>query len=342
MGIQLERSGELITRVASTPALQVGDSATLSAQTPNVQVGEHYFLAVIEYSLDEENLNNKRTILVTVGLPPKAVVINEVMYGPNGGEPEWIEIYNASSIDVNLKNWKISNRITSAKYAIATTDALLQRSGFAVITRDSLAFLAFHPSIHGLLFVNRNLPIALFSNSGDGVVLFDSRDSQMDSLFYSPGWGGSGGRSLERIATGGASTDPSNWGTSLDPSGGSPGCINTLAQKDNDLAISTVSISPASPTAGGSFTLSAVVQNAGINPASSYTVSFFEDANNDSVGQANELITRSSSTMALQPGDSASFAAQVFNAQAGISLYLVTVDYTRRRESAEQSANHRG
>jgi hypothetical protein len=174
-------------------------------------MGEHHYLVAIEYSLDEENVNNKRIILVTVGLPPKTVVINEIMYAPNGGEPEWIEIFNASSIEVDLRDWRLSNRITSAKYAIATTDALLPRRGLAVITRDSLGFLAFHPSIPGMLLVNRNLPVALFSNSGDGAVLFDSRDSQMDSLFYSPSWGGGGGRSLERIAPEGASTDQLNW-----------------------------------------------------------------------------------------------------------------------------------
>jgi hypothetical protein len=319
---------ELITRITSPPPLLAGDSTTLSAQTPNVQVGEHYFLAVIEYSLDEENLNNMRTIRVTVGLPPKAVVINEIMYGPNGGEPEWIEIYNASGIEVNLRNWRISNRFTSSKYVITSSTALLHCRDYAVITRDSLSFLAFHPSFQGVLFVNRNVPVSLFSNSGDGVVLFDSGDGQMDSLFYSPSWGGSEGRSLERVAPGRVSTDPSNWGTSLDPSGGSPGCVNTLAQKDNDLAINIVSIWPASPVAGGTITFTAVVQNAGTNPASSYTASFFEDANNDSVGQANELIACSNSTMVLQPGDSASFTAQISNVHAGMSVYLVTVDYS--------------
>ena len=327
-GDSVGQAEELFSRVTMTPILQVGDSATFSAQTPNLVVGDHRYLVAIEYSLDEENLNNKRIVLVTVGLPPKAVVINEIMYAPNGGEPEWLEIYNTTNVEVNLRNWKFSNRFTSTKYPITTSEVLLPPKGFAVITRDSVAFLAFHPSIPEMLFANRNLPIALFSNSGDAAVLFDSRDSSMDSLFYSPNWGGSGGRSLERIAPGGASTDQSNWGTSSDPSGSSPGRVNTLAQEENDLAISGVNVSPASPIAGCAVTLTAVILNAGTNLASSYAISFFEDVNNDSTGQVSELITRSSSMVPLQPGDSASFTAQVSKVQAGGHSYLVTVDYS--------------
>lgn len=319
---------ELITRTPSSGTLQPGDSITFSTQVVNLSLGDHRYVVTVDYPSDEELLNNKRIVTVAVGLPQRTVVINEIMYGPSGGEPEWIEIYNTSNGEVNLKNWKLSNRITSTKYTITTADIALPPKGFAVVTRDSLAFQTFHPSIPGLLLVNTSLPIALFSNSGDAVVVLDARNAVMDTLFYSPSWGGSGGRSLERIAPLGSSTDQLNWGTSLDPSGSTPGHINTLAQKDNDLAVRSISVSPPFPIAGNNVTLTAKAANVGTNTASNYTVSFFEDVNGDSAGQASELIARTTSTAALQPGDSASFSAQVPNVTSGDHRYIGTLDYS--------------
>jgi len=327
------QESELISRVPSTATLQPGDSADFGVQVLNVALGLHRDVVVIEYGGDEDLLNNTRVVPLAVGLPQKSVVINEIMYAPSGGEPEWIEIYNTSTTSINLRNWKLSNRITTTKYTMSTTDILLPAKGFAVVTRDSLAFQAFHPTIPGLLLVNSSLPIALFSNSGDGVVLFDDRSAPMDSLFYSPSWGGSGGRSLERIVPLGPSTDQSNWGSSFDPSGSTPGRINTIGQRDNDLGVRSFTFSPAVPVAGNAITLTAKVANVGLNPASNYALSFYEDANGDSVGQASELIRRISSTGTLQPGDSVAFSAQVLNVASGDHRYLATVEY-----SADESA----
>ena len=320
------QESELITRVTSIPTLQPGDSASFTGRVLNVSLGDHRYLVIVDYTSDEDLLNNKRVVLVTVGLPQRTVVINEIMYGPSGGEPEWVEIYNTSNNDVNLRNWKISNRITSTKYPFTNSDALLPPRSFAVITRDSLAFQTFHPSISGMLFINASLPIALFSNSGDAVVVYDARNAPIDSLFYSPTWGGGGGRSLERVAPDGPSSERSNWGTSLDPSGSSPGRVNTIAQKDNDLAVSSILVSPLFPSAGANIILTAKIVNLGTNPASSYAVSFFDDLDGDSTGQTNELITRTSSTGTLQPTDSASFSTQVLNISAGEHRYIFLVE----------------
>jgi hypothetical protein len=319
---------ELIVRLTSTRVLQRGDSASYSTQTAKVSLGDHRYLALVDYGADEETLNNEALILVSAGLPVKTVVINEIMYGPSGGEPEWIELYNTSAAEVNLKNWRFSNRVTSSKYDLTASDVYLSPKGFAVITRDSLAFFTFHPSILGLFLVNSDLPIALFSNSGDAVVLFDARTNVMDSLFYAPTWGGGGGRSLERIGPGASSTDPSNWGASIDPSGSSPGRANTLAKKSHDLAIRRLTSFPQIAYEGATITLKATILNAGTNPALDFVVSFYEDVNADSTGQPSELVIRTNSTGPLEPGDSIAFNAQTLGASAGMHRYLVSADYS--------------
>ena len=43
------------------------------------------------------------------------IVINEIMYAPSSGDPEWIEIYNRSSSAINLKGLSISDNSTKVK-----------------------------------------------------------------------------------------------------------------------------------------------------------------------------------------------------------------------------------
>ncbi len=284
-GDSVGQNDELFSHITMTPTLQVGDSVAFSAQAPSAMLGDYHYLAAVEYPLDEEDFNDMRGILVIVGLPPNAVVVNEIMYAPYGGEPEWIEIFNTSTVPANLRNWKVSNRISSTKYVIAAADTILPPKSFAVITRDSLALRAFHSSIPGLLFTNNSLPIALFRNDSDAVVLYDQRNSVIDSLYYRSSWGSAGGKSLERISPSAVSTGQSNWGTSLDPSGSTPGRVNTLTQKENDLAITDFSASPPFPSVNSTVTLIVTVKNVGMQPASGFSMSFFEDVNGDSVGE---------------------------------------------------------
>ncbi len=37
------------------------------------------------------------------------VVVNEIMYAPSTGEPEWVELYNRTASPINLKKWKFSD-----------------------------------------------------------------------------------------------------------------------------------------------------------------------------------------------------------------------------------------
>ena len=43
----------------------------------------------------------------TLGEEVPSVVINEVMWA--GGDNEWIELYNTTSQDIQMENWKIEN-----------------------------------------------------------------------------------------------------------------------------------------------------------------------------------------------------------------------------------------
>ena len=120
------------------------------------------------------------------------IVINEVMYAPISPEPEWVELYNADTITFNLKNWHISDRITTIKLP----SIILTPGSYLLVTKDSNALKAKY-SLSDVAIIQGKLPT--YNNDGDQVILSDSLNNTIDSFEYNVDWGGGGGGlSLER------------------------------------------------------------------------------------------------------------------------------------------------
>lgn len=280
--------------------LGVGDSITASTLWQSLEVGDHLFIVNATLTGDEDTTNNLQHVTVAAGYSPGTLVVNEVMYAPVGAEPEWLEVYNVAADSINLKNWKVSNRNSSTRYTITATDIFILRDQYAVITKDTALFFAVHPNVTSTVIQAPSMSTFLFNNNGDAVVLFDSRGAVMDSLPYLPTWGGTNGKSLERIDALLLSNDSTNWGSSLDSVGSTPGKQNSLSPVDYDLRATRLSTQVDFP----SLNVSVVVTNVGREVASGYSVALFYDANGDSLPQTGELLERRMMTNVLQPRDS--------------------------------------
>jgi hypothetical protein len=213
----------------------------------SLTAGNYQIIAKVVFN-DDENLLNNELIKSFIVFPPGTnyndITINEIMYSPSSGEPEWVELFNRTSSPINLKKWKLSD-ITST-IVITNDDILIPENSFIVLTADS-SILNFYniPSE----IIDLNLPA--LNNSGDAVVIKDSLDVLIDSLFYLPIWGGnSGGKSLERISANNSSTDSINWGTSVNPFKATPGTVNSLTKKDFDLLADDIFFTPEFPLEG--------------------------------------------------------------------------------------------
>jgi len=143
------------------------------------------------------------------------VLINEIMYDPLSGAPEWVEIVNISDEVINLNGWMISDDgiYESGLFSINN----IQTNGFAVISKDSL--------LNNSVF-QQDFPT--LNNSGDDVYLFDLTGKMIDHVHYSPNWGGGDGFSLERVSYFLDSNNPENWGTSVSAVGATPNEENSL------------------------------------------------------------------------------------------------------------------
>ncbi len=208
-------------------------------------------------------------------------VINEIMYAPQspaGGqpEPEWIELRLPDSANFNIAGWQVS---TLTKTVTLPTDLHTadQTSHYIVIASDSTALRARRPGAY-LIF---QCALPSLTNSGSAVVLRNATGQTVDSLYYLPSWGGSNGRSLERISYLGSSTDSANWGTSIADSGATPGALNSLSitkPGTYDLALDSLQFSFLHDT----LTISVQVVNHGTLPIDSSELTIASDTGNGS------------------------------------------------------------
>lgn len=274
------------------------DSAVVSFsyQIQNL-LGKKAYYVIAEYSNDQDTSNNYFYKQIEPGFPPQTVVVNEIMFTPFGGEPEWIELFNNSDTDINLNGWKISDIITTPAVAEIKTDFVIRAGGYAVLTKDTTIF-NYHRFILSPV-LKLNLPT--LNNDIDGVVLKDKRGLTIDSVFYSNQWGGTNGYSLERISSIVNSNQQSNWASSIDIEQSTPGRINSVTPKEYDLQLAEIIFTPRFPVPGDNISVSAKVKNTGLNSASVFEIKFFIDTDSNNV--VDQLLSTVTSTN-LAAGDS--------------------------------------
>ncbi|MCH9030397.1 MAG: lamin tail domain-containing protein, partial [Bacteroidetes bacterium] len=300
--------------------LSSGDSITVSTIMSSLTAGDYQIISKVIFSEDENLLNNELIDAFTV-FPPgnnfNDVVLNEIMYTPSSGEPEWVEIFNKTDSPLNLKKWKIKDLTTTA--TITNNDIIIPPASFIILTDDSSIINFYDISSE---IIQLNLPS--LNNTGDAIAIIDSLGVLIDSVLYSPDWGGSGGRSLERISDNDGSNDPSNWGTSISINRATPGSINSITLKDFDLAVTLFKPVKEYGIIGEQIEFNIQVKNPGLNQSQIYNVNLFRDANADSIPQPSELISTQQGNP-LASGDSLSFNFQTEDFLIGLNYFIAQV-----------------
>lgn len=179
-------------------------------------------------------------VMVTSTLPfafynvqPFDVLINEIMADPDPpvGLPnyEYIELYNASELPVQLENWELS---------IGTTGKVLSHASIAPHSFLILASTdaATELSAYGTVMAFSSLSLV---NTGTSLTLRDGNGAIVHSITYSDSWyrdniKESGGWSLEQIDPSNPCGEAGNWRASNGQNGGTPGSINSVNSPNAD------------------------------------------------------------------------------------------------------------
>src|ERR1035437_10958219 len=233
--------------VSNDLSLLAGDSSIIPSSFPISKIQDKYIVSVkVIYSQDQDTLNNYLEKNLEPGAAERSIIVNEIMYDPAVGEPEWVELKNISYESINLKNWSLSDVLTTpTKTVITNQDYFLSPDDFIVAARDSIFFF-FHPE---LTSKTKIVAYGILGNSEDGIIIYDYRDGIIDSVIYNSSWGHKKGYSLERISPDKNSNDSSNWTLSLCSEKSTPGKENSVKDipdgKRNDLVINEIMFDPA-------------------------------------------------------------------------------------------------
>lgn len=119
----------------------------------------------------------------------QGVVINEFHYGtPSPGDNEWIELYNLSSMDIDLAGWTIAVANDSGfvtTHTITTgrdTGASIPGNGYFLVTDGTGGTGDSQPDESGVnLNLGRDTGTAVY-----GIVLVDDAGTSIDTVLYAP------------------------------------------------------------------------------------------------------------------------------------------------------------
>lgn len=112
---------------------------------------------------------------------PDLLVINEINYNSAADfNPEdWVEIYNPSGYEVNLKDWVFSDEDDSHSFTF-TEGTMLGNNGFLVVCADTAAFHSLFPNVTNY---TGNMDFGL-SGGGELTRLYDFSGLLIDTVLY--------------------------------------------------------------------------------------------------------------------------------------------------------------
>ncbi|KAA3619291.1 MAG: hypothetical protein DWQ05_00810 [Calditrichaeota bacterium] len=288
--------------------LNSGESVTLFFEwTPQVTGLISIALTVKNFSVDIEKVVEK-----WIELEEMSLVINEVMFSPSQGEPEWIEIYNRSLFPIVLDGLKI--RDASGRQGIADFEAteLLPSQQYAVITGDTLVRTLYSLDRDTRIFQLKGFPS--LNNTNETLVLLGRTGVQIDSIEISHP--AEAGVSLERIRADELSLLVSNWNYCRDTAGATPGAVNSVSPVDFDLTIDTLRIKwePTHPDRDQQYRIAIPVINIGNLPCELEKWELINPKNDN-------LIATSLTSINLQPGDTSMVTIESIPHSSGLSPF---------------------
>lgn len=259
---KLEKSLSDIT-FQIAPQIDVAHSSftTLSLREISLELFQDLSLRQL-YTIEINNIRdcNGNTIQqdfshLTFALPelPESgdVLINEILFNPQPGGVDFVEIVNVSSKYLNLKNWSLANPeedqfinihpiiesdyiLSPHSYLVLTTSGTILKSQFSTTQEENL-LASVLPSLN-----DDEGSIAILSDKGESLDFFEYVDD-----FHSPLLKDKEGVSLERISLSEPAIISDNWKSASSAAGfATPGYLNSNARPENLFDENAILIEP--------------------------------------------------------------------------------------------------
>ncbi len=217
--IEILKAGEtILINYPWVPALAGSSRVNAQISSPDYAMQENWFLW-IEW-------------------PEHSLVLNEIMFSPTAGEPEWLEVFNPSQFQIEIGGMKV--RDASGRQGLMQSDKpiIMYPQSYAVFTGDLLVRTLYSLGPEANIVQLKGFPS--LNNSGETIALLGKSSAIIDSIVISRP--AKAGVSLERFSADSASLDSTNWLYCVADAGATPTQINSLSPVEFDLAIDTANI----------------------------------------------------------------------------------------------------
>ncbi|MBN1983451.1 MAG: lamin tail domain-containing protein [Chitinivibrionales bacterium] len=152
-------------------------------------------------------------------IPEKSIRINEIAPAASVAMPEWIELYNCSSMMINLKHWRIAT--PQGGDTISSVDCIMQPKSFCIITKDAARLRTCFPFP---LQIIQPLHWQTLGDKSDSVYLFNPFQTvASEEVYYDSHWFSSwNSQSLERVNPHNNGKEKGCWAVAVRSSPGMP------------------------------------------------------------------------------------------------------------------------
>ena len=267
ISIDLDKNGEYSSDelVFNTNPGEVnpGDSLEIQVEANeitelNEKFGRFSYEALIIFSGDENHENDSSSGEFFLSYPENSLLINEILFDIDDKHGEFIEIYNNTEYEINLRGWSISDKAADEpdEYFVIRSEIILPPAAYFVATWDSSFFDSFENLYEDSLIYAEEHSLNL-NSGGDEIIFRDPAGITMDSLDYSDSWHNyelpdTKNISLEKISPELISTSEENWSSCSADSGSTPRAANSLSYPPPKEGSLSAEPNPFSPSGTGS------------------------------------------------------------------------------------------
>ncbi|MEQ9217666.1 MAG: lamin tail domain-containing protein [Cyclobacteriaceae bacterium] len=173
---------------------------------------------------------NTHTFFLPVKADSLDVIINEVLFNPKDDGVDFVEIYNRSEKNINLKGWQLVREENS--YLIFESDFLIYPGEFLALTPDKNRLIhdfpkassaRIHPMVRFPVLPNQTTKVELINEEDQTVDAFEYHENMHLTFLESVD-----GVSLERISYDQPTQDRNNWQSASSTAGfATPGYQNS-------------------------------------------------------------------------------------------------------------------
>ncbi len=197
----------------------VGNGHQLSLIDPGEEKSYNFEIIFPKDSGNEFQLKSVRFHLTIGAIVQEQIVINEVYYNTNKNF-EWIELYNPSDKEVNLKNWTLTEN--SNKNTKISGDKKLKPNSYALIARENDVWENWDEDVNALKIKLGEAIGDGLDDNGDHLILRNSYGIEIDRM----SWGDENplvgiGSSTQRLSPGFDTDSHSDWHEKNPPTPGS-------------------------------------------------------------------------------------------------------------------------